>query len=400
MSIIALIRSDTTDGDTTLVDSYGNTISQGSSIKHSTDQSKWGTSSIEYVDEYDWFSVTIANALTSDDITVDFWYWFPVGGLGGDIAFGPFNFKQNGTDLELWESTAAHSIKVTAATYITEGAWNHIGISLGSSGVTMARLYINGVLAGDDTGNNWAALGIIGDINTVWYFGRNGQAKPVGYIDEAAIHEDELIDFAATGVPTGAYPEPPISELDGLVDFELSGVINAERDIYEFNTGGLVDFELAGSMSATSYSQVVLSGNPITFVVDGGFTLGKNQISGLIDFVVAGEINVQTEDATDIAGHIDFALGGNINAESSSYLQLSGSRIDFAVDGYIGIEVDKEMSVVGLVDFAINGDFSIVNPPEFSLSSSIDFDINGTINAKGSDTCVVSSMPYARSLKC
>ena len=155
-----LISSDTTDGDPSIVDSSIGSIahtiySYGANMAHSTDQAKFGASSIESVTSADY--LVIANHADFDfgsgDFTIDFWIRRTV--AGEENVFGiykfespgysGFRFKFNSSNIAEFVyaiATDGSAVTVSGTSTNATGEWIHFAVVRFGNTI---KLYRNGV---------------------------------------------------------------------------------------------------------------------------------------------------------------------------------------------------------------------------------------------------------------
>jgi hypothetical protein len=267
MTIALLLKSNNADGSTVFEDSSENDYSFGvnGGIAHSTDQSKWGASSIE-VNALDKGFKFYLVALNTPVLTIDFWWWpDSAGSASGANIFhwtGLIRVFESGGDI--YVQTGGYNTRITVDydTYITEDDWNHIGLRFTS---TDMYFYINGVQRGSSAWN------FSSSINTTahFYLGYDqglGTYGKYGYYDEFCLHLDEAIDFSSTGVPTAEYSTVPTGVGAGDLQ-ELTGSATLEEPTYGVGEGDLQEI----TAKAVAFSEE----NTIEYLVHSDTTDGS-----------------------------------------------------------------------------------------------------------------------------
>ncbi|MBF0452668.1 MAG: VCBS repeat-containing protein, partial [Candidatus Magnetomorum sp.] len=194
---VLLIHSDTTNGDTSIIDSSGkdHQISiNGSGVSHATDQKKFGNSSIYFDGDSSYFEVEISDdwIFGSEDFTIDFWY-YPKGqqveystlfSHGFVVGYEHIiQFGSAGTELEYFLDTGSRVVYKYNISPVNFNNWNHIAVVRHGSDFTF---YLNGTAVAT---NSWS--GSIPDYNTTIKFGRRRdvgfEQYLLGYMDEIRI---------------------------------------------------------------------------------------------------------------------------------------------------------------------------------------------------------------------
>lgn len=214
-----LIHSNTTDGSTTFVDSSvggsTHTITPDALTKHSTDQQKFGTSSIFGDINNDFAGVLTLDASAdydfgSGDFTVDFWF-FPTTSTYIELYGGTYSlaivYNSGGVRnicIGAYGTTVSHTGNGVGSISLTLNAWNHIAITRDGDNW---RTFINGVKDVDIVvSGTISEAGIytplIGKI-TGW-----ARATFDGYIDEFRISKGIARWTANFTPPVSEYIEP------------------------------------------------------------------------------------------------------------------------------------------------------------------------------------------------
>jgi len=156
-----LIHSNTFDGDTTIDDSSVNELDPTTALENSTDQAKFGASSIENLNNGLLnFGGSSLFDIGADDFTFDCWLYFTstsgnrnlfYKGLFTDLGFA---IQVNGAKLSMKFSTngSTFSINTTGTTVFSTGQWYHVAVvRLGNDykGYIDGALEISGSMVGD-----------------------------------------------------------------------------------------------------------------------------------------------------------------------------------------------------------------------------------------------------------
>jgi len=195
-----LLRGNGANDSTVFTDSSGasRSITPNGNIKISTDQSKFGGSSIYCDGTGDFLSLTAINIGTSDDCTLEAWI-YPTSTADRGI-FGHSNSSVNMQPLTLlsnslqayWDGTTLGGTTITANT------WTHVAIT--RSGGTL-RLFQNGTLTATAGASNTKAVAL-DRIGRTQYRG-----DFIGWIDEVRVTVG-LARYAATfTAPTAPFPD-------------------------------------------------------------------------------------------------------------------------------------------------------------------------------------------------
>ena len=179
-----LIRSDTSDGSTTFIDSssVARTITVGGDTHHESDQAKFGATSIYFDGTGDYLTTASASDLAfgAGDFTVDLWirlpslpansYIFDFGVNGGTLT------TSSGKILFYNASTGTGGALYTQGPTLSINTWYHVALVRYSGTTTM---YVDGVSVASQTDSrNYPAA-----ILSIGQYGAGGY-NYVGYIDE------------------------------------------------------------------------------------------------------------------------------------------------------------------------------------------------------------------------
>jgi len=249
---VLLIHSDTTDGSTSFVDSGPSkrAITTGGAVHHDSANaiSKFGATSIYFDGSGDFLKIASSSdwAFTGD-FTVDLWVNPQDTGSGnlvgdyyiGSVSTSPdWQFIYNGSNqrVNMWRG----SVLATSSTdSVPRNQWTHVALVRSGSGTNNCKIYINGILDGQDTFTTTVGRGL-----NLWVgIDGNESAEPyLGYMDEIRIsntarwtenfkpphrpyatrdlvlHLDAANAHSYAGEPTrsyGAYYYEPKLDLDG-----------------------------------------------------------------------------------------------------------------------------------------------------------------------------------------
>jgi hypothetical protein len=214
-SSVLVIQSDTTDGDTTFVDSSqsGHTIFPYDNVQHSTTQAKFGATSIHFDGTSDKLEILNSDDFNvgTEDFTIDWWqYCTTTVSDAAVIDTGSMLLGyQSDTSLSFYASSSSDDsggpwdILSVSAGNITLNTWEHI--ALVRKGDTF-YMFINGVL--QTTATSTLAIFdstkpfIIGTYISTYFFN--------GYIDEFRVSKGVARWTTSFTPPTAPYvtPEP------------------------------------------------------------------------------------------------------------------------------------------------------------------------------------------------
>lgn len=409
MALEFLCHFDEADGSTTFTESSDNTYTSAvvGGIEATTTNPKWGTACCDIPGAYPerlTFTRTGFNAAFGGVWTVEFWIYitaYPTDVNG--ILWIPdlLKFYHNGSSSFQLYNWANNRLANFDETDIGLNEWHHIAFCADGDDSDYVKVFIDGAYVTQTTNATglWGTVTIT-DLEVILGY---DSTNPNSYesmpckIDELRILSDTYIDFSSTDVPTDAYDAN--NTIKGLVDFEVTGNIEAEQEAVEINLSNLVDFEINGDITTFSALTVKLSGATIDFDTEGSFTIGHNLIHGLIDFDVSGSIEAITQTAINIEGEIDFITEGNISTNSPSLINLTSS-IDFVVTGGVNFESDWAMYFSDNIDFKINGDIEFKNNLITDINGEVDFAIDGSIYLQGTSLCNASLLSYNKNLLC
>jgi hypothetical protein len=215
-----LIQSETTDGDTTFTDALSlQSVSGGASTAHSTDESKFGNSSIELTGSSGNDYVAIQNSIDLDLGDSDWWMecwvnpnalvtYFPFfttranSGVYGGVLFRHYSGGTLQARISYSGSTWNLSISSTGGAHLVIGSWTHV--ALGRSGDTI-YLFADGVLVGSGTiGTN-----SIYHSGSSWYlFAESNSYAGNGYFEEALFINGTCLHTSDFSVPTEPWSLP------------------------------------------------------------------------------------------------------------------------------------------------------------------------------------------------
>ena len=212
---LLLIHSDTSDGSTTFADSsqFGRTVTVGGATDHSTDQAKFGSTSIHFKGGAG-DAISVPDSLDWDfvrDFTIELWFYTASTGIVSSI-FGPINhstgngswsaYFNGGTIIKFNDYQAGVSSGNVSWGY-SASTWHHLAFV--RCGFTL-KGYLDGV---QKTSTSYTTSPITGE-DTAVYFGdddRSGTTSMnfTGYMDEIRISNVARWDAAFTP-PTSPYP--------------------------------------------------------------------------------------------------------------------------------------------------------------------------------------------------
>jgi len=213
---VLLVHSDTTDGSTTFTDSAigGNaphTLTAQADAQHSTDQKKFGASSIyldgnDYIisaDDSDW-------DIGSNDFTIDAWIRLDsIPSVGRILARGDVSSSGNwclgigtvwggGTKLNFADNESGISDHLSNALSVNTDTWYHVAIVRASGTITF---YLDGVASGTASCSH-----TLNSSSRILIGGRDGATEFFpGYIDELRFSNGIARWTENFAVPTSAY---------------------------------------------------------------------------------------------------------------------------------------------------------------------------------------------------
>jgi hypothetical protein len=187
-----LLHGDGANGSTTITDSSPSpkTVTAFGNAQISTAQSKFGGSSIAFDGSGDYLAVAeVSSSFTfgAENFTIEFWL-YPSDLSGIAIiadwrnASGPqgqrITLYRDGSTLYFFQT----SIRITAATALTNGAFQHIALCKGSNST---RLFVDGTQVGSTYADTTSYIAPQG--GSIYIGGLLGAISMAGYIDDLRI---------------------------------------------------------------------------------------------------------------------------------------------------------------------------------------------------------------------
>ncbi len=358
-----LIHSDTTDGSTTFVDSSpsGHTITAAGNLRHETDYSKFGATSIFIPDAQ---TDTAEIPLHSDfeftgDFTIDMWVNVSSGGdrslyvqHDGSTYFA-LNYSKSATQFNLYTNSGGAS---PTPAYDLVG-WNHVAwIRSGDQLV----LYVNGTAI--NTVTNGSTLGYAAGNQTLNRLG-GGVATTPYYCDEFRVSKgiarwssnftppNKPYDIINTETQTVDAKEDSVFEADGGGNAQFGSNIITRSDPSEASTDSVFS---ASAKDGTVLLDVLANGNA-TFAGDASFTN---------DVEVSGKFEVGEDVLNSTPAYTKLAVFGGFYCDTQGYpfvvhdLSMGDNLLE--IDGNEGwIKIDPE-GQLGATEFGsgidVNGD--------------------------------------------
>jgi len=255
--IVLHIHSDTYDGSVMYKDSsqYSHLI-DGAVVRHSTDQSQWGDSSIDLPGNSGLVIAASPYLQFTGDFTIHQWV-YPTG--GGSMSLVNYDSSNNFHALYLDSSTSGRVIIAGAnnltGIVLTADTWQHFALVRNG---TSLKAYIDGV----QSGTTGTSSGTVGGV-TLNYIGRSTSTHyGNGYIDEIIVHNGEALWTTTFTPPTAAM-------------VNMYGVLWASRD--DFVISSSTDTVLELEYGATPIERLEFFDDvhrgPDLVVADNGRTL-------------------------------------------------------------------------------------------------------------------------------
>jgi hypothetical protein len=200
----------------TFTDSSGTpkTITASGGATQSTTQSKWGGKSL-YTGAAETDRLTLPSGTEfafPDDFTIECWTYFTQSGGYQGIAASYTTADATGWVLVIetsgnfafyGSSGSSWSLILTPSVAPTLNTWQHVAVSR-SSGV--ARMYVNGTLAGEASNSDSIPSGDNLDVGNYEYF-PGGLQSMKGYIDDLRITKGVARYTADFTPPSAAFPD-------------------------------------------------------------------------------------------------------------------------------------------------------------------------------------------------
>jgi len=281
----------TANADVQLFNGTGPEFSASGNAALSTDQAKFGASSLE-LDGTDDFVDSISNInLSSTDFTVDLW-------IRPDNVTGYKGIWQSGTSTTeqsyllgnqvYW--TVNPSTIITTSVTVSAGVWTML--SYERQGNTH-RIYKNGTLEDTvSTGNK--------QDNGLFSIGKNGFGDFDGYIDEVRVSDIARYGGSSFTEPTSAFSV----DSDTIALLHFDGADGSTDMINALNAEALVLTSNDGTLAATGTTEVSLTGELLS-IAQGSVVASAN-----VDVSVTGQELTMQENAPTATGDADVSVTG------------------------------------------------------------------------------------------
>jgi hypothetical protein len=326
----------TANADVQLFNGTGPEFSALGNAALSTDQAKFGTSSLELDGTDDFVDSTSNINLSSTDFTVDLW-------IRPDNVTGYKGIWQSGTSTTeqsyllgnqvYW--TVNPSTIITTSVTVSAGVWTML--SYERQGNTH-RIYKNGTLEDTvSTGNK--------QDNGPFSIGKNGFGDFDGYIDEVRVS-----DIARYGGSSFTEPTSEFSvDLDTIALLHFDGADGSTDMINALNAEALVLTSNDGTLTVTGTTEVSLTGELLS-IAEGNINVAANA-----DVVVTGQELTIQENAPTVTGdaNVDLTgigftanLGTAPTVSADANVDVTGQLLSIA-EGNISITANADISVTG-----------------------------------------------------
>jgi hypothetical protein len=306
----------TANADVQLFNGTGPEFSALGNAALSTDQAKFGTSSLELDGTDDFVDSTSNINLSSTDFTVDLW-------IRPDNVTGYKGIWQSGTSTTeqsyllgnqvYW--TVNPSTIITTSVTVSAGVWTML--SYERQGNTH-RIYKNGTLEDTvSTGNK--------QDNGPFSIGKNGFGDFDGYIDEVRVS-----DIARYGGSSFTEPTSEFSvDLDTIALLHFDGADGSTDMINALNAEALVLTSNDGTLTVTGTTEVSLTGELLS-IAEGNINVAANA-----DVVVTGQELTMQENAPTVTADADVSVTGigftanlgNATAKLDKFVDVTGQEM-------------------------------------------------------------------------
>jgi hypothetical protein len=273
----------TANADVQLFNGTGPEFSASGNAALSTDQAKFGASSLELDGTDDFVDSTSNINLSSTDFTVDLW-------IRPDNVTGYKGIWQSGTSTTeqsyllgnqvYW--TVNPSTIITTSVTVSAGVWTML--SYERQGNTH-RIYKNGTLEDTvSTGNK--------QDNGLFSIGKNGFGDFDGYIDEVRVSDIARYGGSSFTEPTSAFSV----DSDTIALLHFDGADGSTDMINALNAEALVLTSNDGTLAATGTAEISLTGELLS-ITEGNINVAANA-----DVVVTGQELTMQENAPTVTG--------------------------------------------------------------------------------------------------
>jgi len=247
MSDLLLIHSDTTEGDTVIVDSGDDIVTiQNNGVSHSTTQQKYGATSLLFESSAESLVTDITESIDTNCV-INFHVHTTSTGQVINLMNGDLQFVISATgEMEVYNNTTEI---VTSTTAINDDAWHHICYVKNHQ---FSVLFIDGSY--EDTNENYDFTSenknvIIGGGFT-------------GFLDEIRVinHIEDIYRNSYFEVPTQPYPvEIEVSSVSSLTKYDSIQYSQSYSYMYATPLGEMHKFVIPGNFDYT-YANYELSG--------------------------------------------------------------------------------------------------------------------------------------------
>jgi hypothetical protein len=281
----------TANADAQLFNGTGPEFLASGNAALSTDQAKFGASSLELDGTDDFVDSTSNINLSSTDFTVDLW-------IRPDNVTGYKGIWQSGTSTTeqsyllgnqvYW--TVNPSTIITTSVTVSAGVWTML--SYERQGNTH-RIYKNGTLEDTvSTGNK--------QDNGLFSIGKNGFGDFDGYIDEVRVSDIARYGGSSFTEPTSAFSV----DSDTIALLHFDGADGSTDMINALNAEALVLTSNDGTLAATGTAEVSLTGELLS-IAEGNINVAANA-----DVVVTGQELTMQENAPTVTGDANVSVTG------------------------------------------------------------------------------------------